>query len=321
MSGETRSNLESAYGDEEVPPSSVTTDGAQVSINSDVTDHAPSTPGISLPSLTPVTMGLPVTPPSRVLNMPSIALLDQGYDSDMQMGPFVETGVTDEAFVSMDEDVPEEVAQPLQVPEVVPETGSDPVLTSEMIDKMVVAELKVALDARGMSKIGLKAVLIERLKEAVKNAVPIVQDRPPEVADNSAGKDFDPGAYWKLLEPDGEEVDESIMNVDGVNFRAPTVPEAEHNVEFDRRPKKKSYNITFDRLPFVCSVMLPIKRPNGGLKQKANGEYCYEKQSTTRTVPNLEFLFEKGINFDSHPADWFELFSLEVEQGVLTQRH
>ena len=184
-------------------------------------------------------MGLPATPPSRVLNMPSIELIDQGYDSDMQIGPFFETGVADETFVSMDEDVLEEVAPPAQVQEVEPETASDPVLTSETIDKMKVAELRVALDARGMSKTGLKTVLIERLKAAVINAVPIVQDRPAEVADNSAGKDFDPGAYWKLLEPDGEEVDESIMNVDGVNFRAPTVPEAEHNIEFDRRPKKK----------------------------------------------------------------------------------
>ena len=44
------------------------------------------------------------------------------------------------------------------------------------------------------------------------------------------------------------------------------------------------------------------------LKQKENGEYCYEKESMVKTVPNLAFLFENRINFDSHPIDWFELF-------------
>ena len=29
---------------------------------------------------------------------------------------------------------------------------------------------------------------------------------------------------------------------------------------------------------------------------------------TDETVPNLEHLFEQGLGFDSHPAEWFDLF-------------
>ena len=29
---------------------------------------------------------------------------------------------------------------------------------------------------------------------------------------------------------------------------------------------------------------------------------------TDETVPNLEHLFKQGLGFDSHPAEWFDLF-------------
>lgn len=35
-------------------------------------------------------------------------------------------------------------------------------------------------------------------------------------------------ACWKLLEPGGPLVDESVMTIDGVRFWGPTVPAQEH---------------------------------------------------------------------------------------------
>ena len=55
-----------------------------------------------------------------------------------------------------------------------------------------------------MNKSGLKTDLINKLKEAVANNVPIMEDRPAQVTDNAAGDQFEPGAYWKLLEASGE---------------------------------------------------------------------------------------------------------------------
>ena len=54
-----------------------------------------------------------------------------------------------------------------------------PVPTSDDIKKMKVMELRSALQARGMTKNGLKAVLVSRLEEAVKKNLPLIQNRVP----------------------------------------------------------------------------------------------------------------------------------------------
>ena len=48
-------------------------------------------------------MGLPLTPPYRVMEMPSEALLEEGYDRNMQFGLFIQDGLVEEEFASMDE--------------------------------------------------------------------------------------------------------------------------------------------------------------------------------------------------------------------------
>ena len=60
----------------------------------------------SLPTLNLTNLGMPPTPPSRVMNIVSDELFEEGYDSDGQMGPFYEHGVSDEEFVTMTEDEP-----------------------------------------------------------------------------------------------------------------------------------------------------------------------------------------------------------------------
>ena len=66
-----------------------------------------------------------------------------------------------------------------------------------------------------------------------------MEDRPGQVTDNAAGDQFEPGAYWKLVETSGEVIDESIMNVEYGDFRALTMPEEEHNISFSGKPTKK----------------------------------------------------------------------------------
>ena len=50
---------------------------------------------------------MPKTPPHRVLIMPSDEALEEGYDSDGNLGPFMSESVEDERFVSMNETAPE----------------------------------------------------------------------------------------------------------------------------------------------------------------------------------------------------------------------
>ena len=147
---------------------------------------SPATPVRCLPVVPPEDMGLPQTPPQCVLIMPSDELLEEGYDSDMQHGPFLQHGVMEESFEIMDEvektATEDETAEPDEVVESAP-----PPLTSNAIKKMKVKELRTALEVRGLSKNGLKAVLVARLEDAVKNNVPLMQNCAPEIINNSAG--------------------------------------------------------------------------------------------------------------------------------------
>ena len=36
------------------------------------------------------------------------------------------------------------------------------------------------------------------------------------------------------------------------------------------------------------------------------GKYNYKESPTTDTVPNISFIFDNSLGFDSHPADWFD---------------
>ena len=73
--------------------------------------------------------------------MPSDEVIAEGYDSDYQVGPFIDSGVGEENLVSVDE-VPLEAPEGIAVPsEGGVELSPDPVLDDDMIKKMKVAEL------------------------------------------------------------------------------------------------------------------------------------------------------------------------------------
>ena len=98
------------------------------------------------------------------------------------------------------------------------------------------------------------------------------------------------------------------MVVGGVSFRAPTTTEAEHNTQFNARPKKRNYAEIFDCAPFAAEHLLPLRNQRGRLRKDNTGKQIYSKQATTETVPNIEFLIANGIGLESHPADWFDIF-------------
>ena len=87
------------------------------------------------------------------------------------------------------------------------------VLDGEAIGRLSVALLREELRKRGLRVNGLKAVLQTRLIEAVENGVVIQEERPQNEVNNQACDSFQPGAYWKLLEANGEEIDESNATI------------------------------------------------------------------------------------------------------------
>ena len=144
------------------------------------------------------------------------------------------------------------------------ELSPDPVIDDDMINKMNVAELRVALQASGMSKNGQKEVIINILNTEVAEGIAIIQDLPLADIENSAGDVFHPGAYWKELYKAGLDMENSIMNVEGVSFRAPTIMDEEHAEVFMDLPKKQNYEETFDRAGFTAPTrLLPERHANG----------------------------------------------------------
>ena len=118
-----------------------------------------------------------------------------------------------------------------------------------------------------------------------------------------AGESFNHHAYWKLMSNEnGEEMpdDRAAMQIEGVQFRAPGVPEVERDNTLG--PKKRNYEMAFDRAPLINNVLLPKKDQAGRvMKNREFDEYLYEKTATEDTVPNFEYLFANGININSHP--------------------
>ena len=93
-----------------------------------------------------------------------------------------------------------------------------------------------------------------------------------------------------------------------MRFRDPTTIAEEHEADCANQPKKRNYAETFDRSPFTAPCqLLTENNSRGSFKRDSSGNYVYKKQVIDETVPNLEYLFENGIGFDSHPVEWFNL--------------
>ena len=78
------------------------------------------------------------------------------------------------------------------------------ILTDDEIKKLKVVGLKKELRTRGLSHTGKKAELVERLKKAMIDKVPIIDTITMSAGPNG----FHPNAKWRLLEASKEEVKE-----------------------------------------------------------------------------------------------------------------
>ena len=75
------------------------------------------------------------------MGMPSEAILEEGYDSDMQFGPFIQDGLVEEDISSMDEEEKTVIEVVTAEPFKIEEGEAVPVLTKDNIKKMKVMEL------------------------------------------------------------------------------------------------------------------------------------------------------------------------------------
>ena len=76
---------------------------------------------------------------------------------------------------------------------------------------MKVAELHVKLKKRGLNSQGINKVLQKRLENAINDKSPIVST-VENVGTVFDGKEFDDGAYWKLLDKYGYVIVEEELS-------------------------------------------------------------------------------------------------------------
>ena len=97
------------------------------------------------------------------------------------------------------------------------EFSPDLVLDDETIKNMKVAELRIALQACGVSKNELNASIVDQLKTVMVEGVAIIQDRPVVETKNGVCNVLHDSTYWKGLEKSNPNMENSIMDVYGVS--------------------------------------------------------------------------------------------------------
>mgnify|MGYP003326642903 FL=1 len=250
--------------------------------------------------------GLPPTPPMRSLVSIDEAVNETGYDSDGCEGPFYE-GVKVEGTLIVDDE--EEVGVAGIEVAAMAENGENPknpeVLEIDAVDKMKVLELKAELKKRGVSIRGKKEELINRLKKAIEEKMPIVGEGNDKNELDYAGEGFPLGARWELEEAiDDVNKQDDDMIIEGIRFREPTANERD-DIDGTGYQKKKNFRIEIDRPPFVSFCVQPEEVRN---QIRDKDKYQYHTKLHKSSMPNIEFFHKRGITTSSHPADWLNCF-------------
>ena len=144
--------------------------------------------------------------------------------------------------------------------------------------------------------------MVSLLQDAIRKGVLLVENMDTGVVDNLADG-FAPGAFWETIEPKDEILEEGGLIVNEQQFHEPTLEDGEVMVV-----PKRNYDEKFDRVVFTGKAKLPVRNRNGKIIWSKEGKAKYKLVPCEETVPNIDFLQSHGIDFNSHPAVWFDAF-------------
>ena len=247
----------------------------------------------------PEISNIPLSPEVQSRLLSHSDLEQDGYDSDASVDPYAE--VADEGPLEVDEPPLQEVGNsdiPLGVVQEDTESRHFIHIPPATLAQMKVAELKYELSRHGQSVGGRKVVLLERLKTALFQQIPIqsTNNNPQQTMDNLNG--FSPNAKWRPMEEAMEEPDNAAPLM-----HAPTIPV--EDAEFI--PQKHNFAERFNRECFVGKEKVP-KLHRNGVPVRVNGKRQMEERVNIKGGPKADFLLEKGLNESSKPHDWFNAF-------------
>ena len=187
-------------------------------------------------------VGIPTSSQRRIIVNRDENKYEQGYDSDGEIGPFLDA-VAGQKIMDVEE---EDKGLPLSMggdgSEAVdaPTGRPDWFMEDSEMNAIKVDKLKGELKRRGLVPKGKKGGLITMLKEAVAASKPICVEAN---VDAGALGGFPVTASWKFLEPNADVVENPINDFD---FRAPTLAEHENPTT-----PKHNYDEVFDRPVFT----------------------------------------------------------------------
>ena len=256
-------------------------------------DHIATGPEIS---------NIPLSPEVQSRLLSCSDLEQDGYDLDASVDPYAE--VADEGPLEVDEPPLQEVGNgdiPLRVVQEDRESSCFIDIPPATLAQMKVSGIKYELSRHGQPVGGRKVVLLERLKMALFQQIPIQSrnNNPQQTTDNLNG--FSPNAKWRPLVPMVEAVEEPDNAAPLMHI--PTIPV--EDAEFV--PQKHNFAERFDRECFIGKEKVP-KFHRNGVPVRVNGKQQMEERVTIKGGPKADFLLEKGLNESSKPQDWFNAF-------------
>ena len=235
--------------------------------------------------------------PQLQSHLPSLQQLEQdGYDLDSVI--YHNVAINGEGPLELDEpDIPEVVVSSSTSTGVSDKqnAGNFVDITEDQFKKLKVVVLKSELAKRGQQVSGLKNVLLERLKAALQQRLPLLTqaDQAVQSLDDLTG--FSPNARWKALVPNEESVVEP-QNVTGLH--APTIPEDDAALV----PQKHNFSEMFDRAPFLGKEKVPRRHRNGNPVMQ-DGKKVWDEKPNNNGGPKIEFLEEHGLNVANSPQE------------------
>ena len=194
-----------------------------------------------------------MSPPAQSHFLFSQVIVQDGYDSDAGIDHNVEG--------------PQEIDE-IDIPQVgddgTASNGVDEAQSSDNfvdippveLSKLKVCELKAELSKHGQSTNGLKAVLLDCLKNVLEQHLPVLSSASQAACSTDDLTGFSANARWKLLEPIETAVEEP-QNV--VPMTAPTIPINEAAFV----PQKHNFSQIFDHAPFLGLEKIPKRHHNG----------------------------------------------------------
>jgi hypothetical protein len=195
---------------------------------------------------------------------------------------------------------------------------SQTVITAELdVDKMKVTVLRDKLRKRELSASvhGIKSVLVEHLKQALADEIPVISHQANRKKVNAANKaktklllraqlnGFKVGTRWKVLVANSKAVAEP-ENPTFTCARAPTVPVDKAATV----PVKHHFDERFARPPFMATYKTEESFVNGRLKYNRDGSNHKVKKMVERGCVNPLFVKNNNLTIESHPVEFVHGF-------------